>query len=103
MLNLCDSTTTDEVDEDDVAMTDLKVIERYIKQKLVDYDSVVIQGLTPTQADYPVHKRRMSIVGSDLVLVHAGTLASIFAQLLQWPMQVRLLLTPLPDECFDFA
>ena len=103
VLNLADSKTTDEVDEEDVAMTDLKVIERYTKEKLVDYDSVVIQGLTPTQAGFPVHKRRMSIAGSDLAHVLAGTLARMYGQLLQWPVQVRLLLTPLPDECFDFA
>ena len=103
VLNLADSKTSDKVDENDVVMTDLKVIEKYIKQKLADYDSVVIQGLTPTQGGFPVHKPRMSIAGADLAHVSAGTLGHTLGQLLQWPLQVRLLLTPLADECFNFA
>ena len=101
VLRLADSKTTGKVDDDNVEMTDLDVIEECIRHTLPDYDTVVVQGLTPTQGGYPVHKPRMSIAGSHRAQVRAGTLAHICRQLPRWPLQIRLLLTPLANECFD--
>ena len=77
------------------------MVEQFLEQKLPRYDSVVIQGLSPTQAGYPVQKSRMCIAGSDLDHVRAGALGHMYGQLLQYPLQVMLLRTPLADKCFD--
>ena len=102
VIQLAESKTTEHVDERNNVLTDLKVIEQFIKQRLPHYDAVVIQGLSPTQAGYPVQKSRICIAGSDLDHVRAGTLGRQYGQLLQFPLQVMLLRTPLADKCFDY-